>query len=228
MDVVKKWNIHFHSLKNTQDGLFFLEELEEKASCYQIEKNDLIKAMPEFLRGKALEWYRNNKEPCPTWRSFKEAFSRFFFPRKLRTQLEDEVVARVQGTHESINDYVIAIQTLMRAIPTLTKQQQLDRIYENSRSEYKMYAKRHEFRTLDKFLALAETFAEQREFQRCVQGTGVRARILEDKNFSGITSNLSKRQRSLPQKKNGTSVQSSETHGSKMVFPFRGIHPDTR
>lgn len=111
-----------------------------------------------FLRGNALEWYRNNKEVWPTWKAFTDSFTEFFVPRRIKVKLEDDVTACYQNPGELIKDYILRIQSLMRFIPGMKDSEKLERIYSNCGKQYKMYIKRTEFETLKEFTALAETF----------------------------------------------------------------------
>uniref|UniRef100_T1GET7 Retrotransposon gag domain-containing protein n=1 Tax=Megaselia scalaris TaxID=36166 RepID=T1GET7_MEGSC len=91
MDTVRKWNIHFADSGKPQDAIRFIDDLEIRADCYQIDKNRLPRAMPELLRSQALDWYRNNQEEWLTWNSFVQSFTEFFVPQRMRMQIEDEV-----------------------------------------------------------------------------------------------------------------------------------------
>lgn len=157
MDIVRKWNIHYSKTNDPQDALCFLEQIEERANCYNIEKHLLPKAMPELLRHQALEWYRNNKQDWTTWKGFVKSFTDFFVPTKMKSQMENEIVAYVQKVDQPIQDYILRLQSLMR-FAELSEADQLNRIYTNCRQEYKMYVKRHEFKTLSEFKIFAETF----------------------------------------------------------------------
>lgn len=53
MDTVRKWNIHFSNNGKPHDAIRFIDDLEVRADCYQIDKNRLSKAMPEFLKAQA-------------------------------------------------------------------------------------------------------------------------------------------------------------------------------
>lgn len=149
MDCVRKWGIHFSGNKNPQEAMKFLKDIKERAECYQLDINLMPRAMPELLRNHALEWFRNNKKDWLTWECFSEAFTSFFVPRRLKVQMEEDVIRYLQKPNQSIKEYGVQIQSLMRNIPDWDDSQTLDRIYENSRKEYKMYARRHDFRTLE-------------------------------------------------------------------------------
>uniref|UniRef100_A0A1Y1MHC8 Retrotransposon gag domain-containing protein n=1 Tax=Photinus pyralis TaxID=7054 RepID=A0A1Y1MHC8_PHOPY len=62
-DKVRKWGVKFDG---TQDSMAFLERIDELRECYGFTEADLLLALPELLKGKALLWYRNHKQ---TWRN---------------------------------------------------------------------------------------------------------------------------------------------------------------
>lgn len=158
MDTVRKWNIHFAQIEKPQDAISFLDRVLERAKCYQIEKDRLPKTMPEFLRGQAMDWYRDNNEHWESWRSFAKSFTNFFVPHRMRMQFKDDIVNYTQKPEQSFKEYQLAIQALMRFVPAMRKREKLDRIYNNCRPEYKVYAKRHDFRTLSELRNMAETY----------------------------------------------------------------------
>lgn len=187
MDQVRKWNLKFQG--GAPDiALQFIEDLEEKALAYEIPLDRLPQAMPELLKGSASNWFRSNKEEWKYWEDFKDSFYQFFVPSRLRVELEDEVRACKQKPHQSIHEYIIEIQTLMRRIPGLSEIEKLNRIYANLTCEYQLYIKRHEFMTLKDLKSLGEDF-EYKIHHRSEKGQlpNPRQRNRDFHRSSGIT-----------------------------------------
>uniref|UniRef100_T1GK77 Retrotransposon gag domain-containing protein n=1 Tax=Megaselia scalaris TaxID=36166 RepID=T1GK77_MEGSC len=138
MDMVRKWNIKFSGLRKSQDAIVFLERIERMAHCYQLNLNVLPRAMPVLLSGDAEEWYSNNSEEWSSWVEFKESFCLFFVPERFREQLEDEIAKYVQLPKQSIKEYALGLQSLLRLAPSLTEEDKLNRIYKNSRKNIKI------------------------------------------------------------------------------------------
>lgn len=164
MDKARKWNVKYDGSKKPQEALLFLENVKEKADCYGVPRDLLPELMPECLRGKAIEWFRNNKEEWTSWEHFEESFRVFFAPKTMRIQQEFEV-QRFHQNNQSIRDYSLAMQSLMRHIPGYeNKERQLDWIYHNLNPEYKNYIRPRDFKTLTDLINLGEEF-EQNQYE---------------------------------------------------------------
>lgn len=182
MDKARKWNVKYDGSKKPQDALLFLESLKEKAECYDIPLDLLPDVMPECLRGKAIEWYRNNKEMWTSWEHFEDSFRVFFAPTSMRIQQEFEV-QRFHQSSQTIRDYALAMQSLMRHIPGYEeKRRQLDWIYHNLHPEYKNYIRPGDFRTLTELINLGEQFEQnQNELKRInIFKNNRRTNVIED------------------------------------------------
>lgn len=70
------------------------------------------------------------------------------------TRLEHDIRRRTQRPRETFQDYVLALQDLMRHI-TMTEEQKLERIYMNAQSEYLWYIRRRDFTRLAELMELA-------------------------------------------------------------------------
>lgn len=155
MDKVRKWGLYFDGKK---DPMMFLERLQELKDCYKIAEEHLLLALPEFFRGYALLWYRNNKTSWRCWNDFCREFNDFFLPANFRIKLEDEIRNRTQGAKETIKEYVTALSTLLRRHGGFSKESELERTYNNMRPEYKLYVRRRDFRNLQQLMDLANDF----------------------------------------------------------------------
>lgn len=177
MDQVRKWNIRFSGGSPTA-ALSFIEKLETMACSYEMCVDQLPKAMPELLRDSASEWYHNNREDCASWEDFKDSFYLFYVPRKLQLEIEDEIRTYKQKPHQTVRDYIIGIQSLMRRIPGYSEIEKLNRYYSNLSSDYQLGIKRREFSSLRELILLGEEFEskmklksiEDRRSSKIVQG----------------------------------------------------------
>jgi len=155
MDKVRKWNVRYDG---GNDPLEFLERVEELAECYEIPLDRILRTMPELLRNKALAWHRNNRQNMQNWSEFTKEFRTFFLPARYEMKLMDKIRTRLQDKQETAKDYITAIQSLMRWQEKLSQSDKLERIYDNLRTEYRMYIKRKDFTTLGELFILTEEF----------------------------------------------------------------------
>jgi len=80
------------------------------------------RALPDSLKGRALKWFIANNKQRITWAEFKESFHTYFLPRDFFTRLADQVRQRKQGFSESLKDYMIDMQTMVRLLNYSTKE----------------------------------------------------------------------------------------------------------
>lgn len=151
-NTVRKWNLTYDGDK---DVVLFLERLNELKEAYNLGEEEMLLALPELLKGKALLWYRNSKSLWPTWDVFIAYFETQFLPRRYRENLDLQIRARTQGPDERFSDFVIAIQTLMRRHGKYSKEQQFNQIYENMLPEYKLYGVRQNIKSLPELMKAA-------------------------------------------------------------------------
>uniref|UniRef100_A0A1Y1JZI1 CCHC-type domain-containing protein n=1 Tax=Photinus pyralis TaxID=7054 RepID=A0A1Y1JZI1_PHOPY len=127
--------------------------------------------IPEMLKGRALLWYRNNKLYWLNWEDVIRSFKLYYTPHRYQHKLEEEIRNRLQRTRESASEYITDILTLIRRHGGLSLESQLDRIYENLRTEYKYYIRPWDFRSLPELLEVAG------EFERLPRSTAAESRI---------------------------------------------------
>ncbi|XP_067612946.1 uncharacterized protein [Eurosta solidaginis] len=155
MNTVRRWDVHFTGGETLYD---FLERIEELAECYSIPLDRLLPTLPETLRGKALQWFRVRKAEIPSWAQFRTAAEQFFLPRRHLHQLEDAIRQRRQQGREKAKDYILTMQTMIRQHPIMSRENYLERIYDGLRVEYRLFAKRSEFRTIEELMELTDEF----------------------------------------------------------------------
>lgn len=158
LNTVRKWDLHFEG--QTNETVMFLERLEELRDAYAIPREELLRALPELLKGSALLWYRNNKSKWRFWHHFEKDFRRHFLPQDFELRMEEEIRSRTQGAKEKARDYLTAMQTLIRRHGNCNERAELARIYRNLRPEYKSYIRVRDFSTIEELVQLTEEFEQ--------------------------------------------------------------------
>ncbi|XP_070143290.1 uncharacterized protein [Drosophila kikkawai] len=168
---LKNWEITFDG---TTDPITFIQRFEERATAYEVDVEKMPQAIPGLLTDTAEHWFRTSQLLGETWTNFKKAFLDLFLPPRYFQRLEDEIRARDQRRGETFKQYLVNIRLLMHRAG-YNADQELDRIYENLQPEYQMYARRHDFTTLDQLTNLAVNYEVTRD-----RSTGSHARMLAE------------------------------------------------
>lgn len=145
MNQVRKWGVHFDG----RDPLGFLERMDDLRRAYGYSGDVLLIGLAEILKGKALLWYRNNHEEWETWEEFSQAVRAQYLPHRYRARATREIQERRQGDGEEFRDFVTDMLTRMRRAGGYSKEDRLERLYENMHDEYKMYVDYDDIRDLD-------------------------------------------------------------------------------
>ncbi|XP_017466910.1 PREDICTED: uncharacterized protein LOC108359520 [Rhagoletis zephyria] len=155
MSTVRRWDVHYSGGDALHD---FLDRIEKLAECYRILPDQLLPTLPEILRGKALQWFRVQRQQITTWARFRAGAEKFFLPKRHITQLEDTIRQRKQMHREKAKDYILALQTLIRQHPVMCYENHLERIYDGLRAEYRLFVKRSEFQTIEELMELTDEY----------------------------------------------------------------------
>src|SRR3978361_1043419 len=160
LKVISKWNLAFNG---SSDPVDFLERLEELRELYRIPSNQFRVAISELLQGNALLWYRNNRSAWFTWEEFVRDFREYFLPADYEIRLEETITHRIQGPHESGQDYISQLQTLLRRHGAL-EDRVLYWLHRNLRPEVRQYVRRSDFSSVSELIARVKEYEElQRE-----------------------------------------------------------------
>ncbi|XP_063838209.1 uncharacterized protein LOC135087350 [Ostrinia nubilalis] len=151
--ITARWNLSFDTYN---DPVEFLEQLDELMSSGEVKPDKVLKVLPRFLKGKAVLWYRNNKNSFTTWNEFIELFKLTFV--SCDSDLLAKIVNYRQHHRQKFTDYLIEIQTLMRRYAKMSKEEELNRIYENMNAKYKFYIKKSEVDSISKLIQLANDY----------------------------------------------------------------------
>lgn len=127
---LEKWNLKFSgdpklSVHN------FLERVAELSKARNVTENQLYDCAIDLFSGKALNWYRANRDRFDSWETLCELLRRHFEPPDYRARLFKEILERTQDTSESIVDYLSCMQALFRRYDGLTPETQLDILSRN-------------------------------------------------------------------------------------------------
>lgn len=90
---IRKWGFHF----DEKDLISFLERIAELRDAYGPSDQQLLKGLPELLRGNPLLWLRNNHDQWRTWTDFERDFRTQFLPRRYQATLHREITDSAQG-----------------------------------------------------------------------------------------------------------------------------------
>ena len=152
---IRKWGCHFDG----RDPVAFLERVQELNAGYGFSTTQLLRALPELLRGDVLLWYRNTREAWDTWEDFEIDFKSQYLPRRYRATLRREIMERRQKPGENFASYATVMMTLMRRAGGFPRPEQLERIYDNMNPEYKVYVR------IDDICSIAELQERAAEFE---------------------------------------------------------------
>jgi hypothetical protein len=138
MNQIRKWGCNFDG----KDPASFLERIEELQLEYGYAGEQLLRGLPELLRGDALLWYRNNRTAWHSWGEFLTDFREYFFPRRYLAKLKRDIQARLQGGEEPYRKFATDLLTMMRRAGGYSPDEQTDILYENMHPRYKLYIPR--------------------------------------------------------------------------------------
>nr|XP_041633407.1 activity-regulated cytoskeleton associated protein 1-like [Drosophila kikkawai] len=156
VDRVRSWGIRY---QGTTNPLEFLDKIEQWASGYGIQENQLVQTMPYILEGAAIDWWNTTPTKINTWRQLTTELLEYFLPPRYEEQLRTQIAQLKQRDSEPVREYAMGLRKLMR-FTKLSEEEKLDRIFNNCRSKIKLYTRRAGFRSLTEFLKLAEEVEE--------------------------------------------------------------------
>ncbi|EFN66702.1 hypothetical protein EAG_15615, partial [Camponotus floridanus] len=107
---IRKWGCHFDG----RDPAPFLERVGELRDAYGFTPAQLLKGLPELLKGDSLLWCRNYRDSWETCDDFECDFRGQFLSRRYMATLRREIMGRHQQSTEKFAQYVTVMMTLMR------------------------------------------------------------------------------------------------------------------
>ncbi|EFN68938.1 hypothetical protein EAG_02677, partial [Camponotus floridanus] len=138
----------------------FLERVGKLREAYACSKAQLLKGLPELLRGDALSWYRNVRDSWDTWEDFERDFRQQFLPRRYAATLRREILAKRQKINEKFAQFVTGMMTLMRRAGGYSREEQLELVYDNMNPAYKHYVRIDDVRSIAELQARASEYED--------------------------------------------------------------------
>lgn len=130
-ETMRKWNIRF-SGNSQEDAESFLRRIEEGRSFFPIRGEDLLRVLPFFLSGIALNWFRSSRYQWRSFEEFSHAFRIRFADADFQFELRQEVHRRTQGENEKVADYLTNMWSMLdRIVPPLTEAEEVSYAHRN-------------------------------------------------------------------------------------------------
>lgn len=147
--------------------------MDELRESYGITNSQLLRGLPELMKGEALLLYRNSRDAWRSWGDFTQEFWDYFLPRQYQTQLRREVQGRIQRPGKTYQKFSTNLATIMRRAGGYSREEQLDILYENMIPRYQLYIPRKSVDSPGELLRCA-TDIECIEARSTVQQTATR------------------------------------------------------
>ncbi|XP_014469758.1 PREDICTED: uncharacterized protein LOC106741871 [Dinoponera quadriceps] len=141
---MRKWGCAFYG----RDSLTFLERVEELNEGYGFSERDLLRGLPELLRGDSLLWYRNNRTTWQTWDDFEQDLREQYLPPRYQALLKKEINKRLQKPGELYAHFETELLTKMRRAGYYADEERLLQLYDNLQPDYKLYIRIADVRSI--------------------------------------------------------------------------------
>lgn len=131
LHIMQKWNISY-SGKKGEDVDAFLTRIAEGRALIPVSETDLIRCVPFFLTGVALQWFRNDSPNWTSWSQFEAACRIRFGDPDYQYALREEIMRRTQGLDEPVADYITCLRGLFaRLQPPWDESRQIQYAHRN-------------------------------------------------------------------------------------------------
>ncbi|KMQ85095.1 hypothetical protein RF55_16565 [Lasius niger] len=148
-NVMRKWNLKFTGTRG-EDAETFLLRVEEGRALVPVSDEDILRCLPFFLSGMALNWFRGRKSRLTSWETFKTAWRARFGDPDFQFALRDEIMRRTQGEHEPVADYLTCINALCdRLSPPWSEAEKVNYAFRNMLPRLKIAVRREEAEDMD-------------------------------------------------------------------------------
>ena len=130
-DIMRKWNLKFSGTRR-EDPDAFLTRLDDGRSLVPIYVSDLLRVMPFFLSGIALNWFRSSKYLWRTYEDFARACRIRFSDPDFQFHLRQKIYRLTQGERESVSEYVTYMRALFdKSTPPLIESEEISYTHRN-------------------------------------------------------------------------------------------------
>ena len=130
-EILHKWNLKF-SCAGQKDPETFLMLIEEDRMLVPIQDRDLVRALPFFFSGIALNWFRGSRHRWATYNDFAAACRIRFGDMDFQFEMRQEIHRRTQGERKRVADYLTCMRSLFdRVIPGLSESEEVSYAHRN-------------------------------------------------------------------------------------------------
>lgn len=135
---VQKWNLKFTGDPKGISVHNFLERVDELRLARNVSEQQLIESAIDLFGGKALLWYRSNKQRVSDWQSLSRLLVKHYEPPDYRDRLFEEIISRTQDPSESFVEYYSCMLSMFRRYGSVAEDIQLRIISKNLAPFYTM------------------------------------------------------------------------------------------
>lgn len=111
---IRKWNIQFSGNLEDTSVHNFLERVEELRHARNVSEAHLFNSAIDLFTGRALQWFRSNRERFGDWKSLTDLLRKHYEPPDYRARLFKDILNRTQDPSESIVDYLTCMNSMFR------------------------------------------------------------------------------------------------------------------
>lgn len=112
LDLRKKGNVRF-SGKRSEDPEEFLRRLKEGIAILRVPESEVLAALPFFLEGISLIWFRSAVSRFRDLIDFEDAFRAKFIDPGFQVSLIDEIRNRTQHEEERVSDFLVNYRSIL-------------------------------------------------------------------------------------------------------------------
>lgn len=135
---VQKWNLKFTGDPKGISVHNFLERVNELRVARNVSDRQLFESAIDLFSGKALLWYRSNKQRVSDWQSLSRLLIKHYEPPDYKDRLFEEIVSRTQDPSESFVEYFSCMLSMFRRYGPVAEDIQLRIISKNLAPFYTM------------------------------------------------------------------------------------------
>lgn len=128
---VMKWNLKFTGDPKGMSVHTFLERVTELRIARNVSETELFGQALDLFEGRALLWYRANRNRTNNWKGLATLLTRHYEPPDYRARLLQEIMSRTQDSSESIVDYLACMTAMFERYGNVSEELRLDIICKN-------------------------------------------------------------------------------------------------
>uniref|UniRef100_V5GNH6 Gag polyprotein n=1 Tax=Anoplophora glabripennis TaxID=217634 RepID=V5GNH6_ANOGL len=128
---VQKWNLKFSGDPKGLSVHNFLERVQELSIARNVSVQQVFESAIDLFEGKALLWFRSNKDRVSNWEELRRLLIRHYEPPDYKERLFDEILSRTQDPSESFIEYFSCMLSMFRRYGTVAEDVQLRLITRN-------------------------------------------------------------------------------------------------